>query len=220
MAALLHDLGKAFLPPALLKKSKSFTESERKQLLRHPILGVQAMLRMGQYSEGLLKRIMVVCEHHEGVQGAAHHFYSRVVAVAETFDALTTERPHRPAFLPDAAVKMLIDMAGKRLDRDIVRLFVRTLGLFPCGTCVELNTGELAIVFHPSPDPKYWMLPIVRIVRDKDGLGYRVPRQVDLTEVPKGASEPPRHIVRTLDPASIGLNVAGCLYADTSKDER
>ncbi|MBI2932550.1 MAG: HD domain-containing protein [Planctomycetes bacterium] len=216
MAALLHDLGKAFLSPELLRKAGRFTPEERRQLLQHPMLGVQALLRVKQYNEALLKRIMVLCEHHEAIQGANHHLYSRIIAVAETFDALTSDRPHRAAFLPDSAVKMLIEMAGKRLDADLVRLFVRTLGLFPCGTCVELSTGELAIVFHPSPDPKMWMSPIVRIIRDKDGIPYRMPRQVDLAAVPKGATEPPRYIARTVDPTPLGINVAGQLHAEAA----
>ncbi len=217
MAALLHDLGKAFLPPELLKKSGQFSEAERKQLLQHPALGVRALLRVKQYNEALLKRIMVICEHHEAVKGGNQHFYSRVIAVAETFDALTSDRPHRKAFLPDAAVKMMIDMGGKRLDRDIVALFVQSLGLFPCGTCVRLNTGELAIVFHPAMDPKTWMLPIVRIIRDEKGLPYRSPRQVDLSEPPKSGE--PRWIEQTVDPVPLGINVSGYLYTEPSSGE-
>jgi len=216
MAALLHDLGKAFLPPELLKKATAFTDYERKQLMQHPVLGVQALLRVPQYNEALLKRIMVICEHHEAVKGANLHFFSRVIAVAEIFDALTSDRPQRKAFLPDAAVKMMIDMAGKRLDRELVALFVRTFGLFPCGACVELNTGEVAVAVQPSPDPKMWMSPSVRIVRDPQGLPYRVPRAANLAEAPRGAEGPTRHITRAVDPASLGLNVSGFLYVETT----
>ncbi len=216
MAALLHDLGKAFLPPELLRKATEFTELERTQLLRHPVLGVQALLRVRQYNESLLKRIMAICEHHEAVKGASLHVYSRVIAVAETFDALTSDRPHRKAFLPDAAVRMMVDMAGRRLDRDLVWLFVRTLGLLPCGTCVELSTGELAVVAHRAADPKFWMLPVVRIVRDAQGRTYRKPHVRDLSELPKGATEHTVHVVKAVDPAPLGINVAGYLYSDTS----
>lgn len=214
MAALLHDLGKAFLPADLLRKSGRFTEGDRRLLLRHPRLGVEALLRVKQYNEALLKRIMVICEHHESVKGTGLHLYSRIIAIAEVSDALTSDRPHRPAFRPDAAVKMLIEMAGKRLDRDLVALFVQTFGLFPCGTLVELSSGEWAIVFHPNPDPKLWMSPIARIIRDSSGLPYRTPRQIDLAEEARRGPEQGRYIVRTLDPAELGLNVSGYLFSE------
>jgi HD-GYP domain-containing protein (c-di-GMP phosphodiesterase class II) len=216
MAGMLHDLGKALLPKELLEKPGAYTDEERAQLGKHPMLGVDALLRVRAYNEGLLKRIMVICEHHQALrEGSDYHPYSRIVAVAEAFDALTSHRPYRPAFLPDDAIKTLLRMAGKRLDRDVVHAFVQTVGLYPAGSVVELNRGHLAIVFHPHPDPKQWKSPVVRLVRDESG--NEVPRAplVDLSER-TGEGAPRRWIVRCIDPQAVGINVSGYLYTEAA----
>ncbi len=214
MAAILHDLGKAFLPKELLEKPGTFTEDDRARLREHPLLGVEALLRVRQYNEALLKRIMVICEHHQMLGEAADpHLYSRIIAAAEAFDALTSDRPHRPAYLPDDAIRILLQMAGTRLDRDVVHAFVQTVGLYPSGSLVELSTGEQALVFHPNSDPREWKSPVVRILRDKSGA--EVPRAplVDLARK-GGDGRPVRSIVRCLDPSAAESNASGFLYAE------
>jgi len=213
MAALLHDVGKAMLPREIMDKRGMFTDEEKKVLATAPELGVKSLLSVRQYNEALLKRIVVIGEHGEAMgERSDHHPYSRIVAIAETYDALTTDRPHRSAYLPDAAMKMLMKLAETRLDRGLVAVFAQSVGMFPCGTLVELSDGALAIVFHPHPDRKLWMSPIVRLVRDAAKLEIRKPPVVDLSESKPGS--PARTIARTLEPAGVGVNVSACLYED------
>ncbi|MHC4607810.1 MAG: HD-GYP domain-containing protein [Planctomycetota bacterium] len=218
-AAMLHDLGKALLPKELMEKRGPFTDEERAQLNEHPVLGVGALLKLRHYNEALLKRIMVMCEHHRTfTQDEKFHAYSRIVAIAETFDALTSHRPYRPAFLPDEAIRILISLAGKRLDESLVHIFVRTVGLYPPGTLLLLSTGEKAIAFHPHPEMEKWKTPVARIVRDKKGKEVKEAMLVDLSEEVEDYKLK-REIVRTLDPAAEGINVTGYLYSERDESQ-
>lgn len=212
MAAILHDVGKSQLPPGLMNKQGAFTEEERKQLASHPELGLRSLLRVRQYNEALLKRIVVLCEHHQAAGSASdHHPYSRMVAVACTFDALTSHRPFRAAYRPDAAMRILQKMSQTKLDRGMVLLFMQTLGLHPCGTLVELSDRSLAVTVEPNAEPAKWKSPTVRVVRLPDGMPYRNPPVVDLS------ADPVRTIVKSLDPAEAGINVGAALFEEPPK---
>lgn len=203
MAAVLHDLGKAFLPPELMNKPGGFDDAELRLLADHPALGAEALLRTGQYGEALLKRLRVICEHHQSLgDGANYHPYSRIIAVSEVFDALTSARPHRGAYLPDDAIRMLLTTAGKRLDRDIVHFFVQTVGLYPCGTLLELSTKERVIALEPHPDPEKWGTPFALLIRDAEGKVVVDPPTLDLSDRTAG-----RSIVRTLDPVAEKISI-------------
>ncbi len=216
MAAMMHDVGKALLPRDLMEKRGVFTDEEKKVLATAPELGIRSLLAQRLYNESVLKRLVVIGEHGEAMgERTDHHPYSRIVAIAETFDALTTDRPHRAAFLPDAAVKMLMKLAETRLDRGLVTLFIQTVGFYPCGTLLELSDGSLAVSFHPNPDRKLWRTPIVRIVRDRNKGDVRQPPVVDLSTAMDG--DKPLSIVQAIEPMTAGLNVAAYLYEDPPK---
>jgi HD-GYP domain-containing protein (c-di-GMP phosphodiesterase class II) len=212
MAALLHDVGKAQLPAHLMGKQGAFTDEERKQLDSHPELGLRSLLKVRQYNEALLKRIVVICEHHQAAsEKSDHHPYSRAVAVACTFDALTSERPYRAPFRPDVAMKILHRMSDDKLDRGMVALFIQTLGLYPCGSLVELSDKSLAVAIEPHDEAKLWRRPTVRMVQDPGGMRYLNAPVVDLAEAPV------RDVVRTLEPAAAGVNVGAVLFEEAPK---
>jgi len=216
MAAMLHDIGKARLPKELMEKPGSFTEEERKQLSHHPELGIRALLAVKPYNESLLKRILVIAEHHHPLKTHPEiHPYSRIIAIAETFDALTTDRPYRPGFAPDIAVQILAKLAGERLDPTLTTAFIQTIGLYPSGTLVELSDHSLAIVSHPHPEVSGWRTPTVRLLGLK-GMDKSRTRLVDLSKPPPG--EPARTIIRVADPRPFGISVTGFLLEEPIND--
>lgn len=199
MAAILHDLGKAVLPGDLMQRTDRFTPEERAVLLREsPLHGVRAVVKSGPCNEAVLKRILVICEHQSPDTESSHPF-SKLTAIAERFDALTSPRPYRTALLPDDAIRKLLTLGD--LDPAWVRAFVATVGLFPPGTLVRLASDELAVVFHPPTDPHEYLKPIVRIARDAAGQEVPGAPVVDLA-AQDGAIE------STLDPATLGLNTS------------
>jgi HD-GYP domain-containing protein (c-di-GMP phosphodiesterase class II) len=212
-AAMLHHLGKAQLPKELTEKAGALSPEEKKQLASHPTLGIREILRTKQYNEALLKRVLVMAEHHESFNVKSDvHPYSRIVAVAETFDALTTDRPYRPAYLPDAAVRVLASLAGERLDRNLTLAFIQEIGLYPSGTLVTLSDGSRAVVYQPSRAARSWKTPVVRLIRDAAGNDLPEAPLLDLSTAPFGAA--PLFITGTLHPGAEGINAPGYLFLD------
>jgi HD-GYP domain-containing protein (c-di-GMP phosphodiesterase class II) len=205
LSALSRNLGVAYLPGELRDKRGAYNAEERKAASKHPLLGIRSILGSRQYHEGLLKRILVMWEHRRADIDTTHP-YTRIVAVAERFNALTRHRTYRYAYLPDAAIYEILKMGGRVLDADAVHLLVYTVGLYPPGTLVRLSSGEQAVVFHPNPDRVRFREPIVRLVRDASGQGVWPPPIADLS-----TSIPARRIVGSLDPAEHGISVARVL---------
>ncbi len=126
----LHDIGKIGTREAVLHKPGSLTEEEFRQISEHPALGERMLLPLAQESPDVLR---IVRSHHErldgrgfpdGLRGQRIPIEARIVAVADAFDAMTTERPYRESRPPEAAVAELRRVAGTQLDPDAVEAFV------------------------------------------------------------------------------------------------
>ncbi len=213
-AALYHDMGRIGLPPYLWSMQGTFTDEDRRAMERHPVHGVNLLLSIGMLNEAVLERIVVVFEHNidsnnyprkEWAHGL--HLFSRIVAIADAFDAMTTRREFRAVRTPDEALGELERYAGTRYDSDLVKVFTNVLGIYPLGTIVRLDSGELGVVFHV--DPCAPRRPLVKLVtvggeRIEDG------ELVDLGE--KKGEEFCRSIVGTEHPTEHGIDVPSFLF--------
>ncbi len=174
-AAFLADLGFGLVDREILDRPAVFTDAERAEVVDLMVCHVRTMLGQARISDAVIRRAVVAFEHHRPYrdpvtgQVAATHLFSRIVAVADAYDALTTIRPWRPGYGPDEALKHLTQQAGTRFDPLIVKVLVNLLGLYPLGSAVVLNSGEIAVVYHNSNDPRQYETPWVRIVRDAEG---------------------------------------------------
>ena len=126
----LHDIGKIGTREAVLHKPGLLTDDEFRQITEHPALGEKMLLPLAQESPDVLR---IVRSHHErldgrgfpdGLRGEKIPIEARIVAVADAFDAMTTERPYRDSRPPDAAVDELRRVAGSQLDPEAVEAFV------------------------------------------------------------------------------------------------
>ena len=130
----LHDIGKIGTREAVLQKPGALTEEERHQICAHPVLGERMLAPLARESPGVLR---VVRSHHErvdgagfpdGLQGEAIPLEARIVAVADAFDAMTSERPYRGPRAPAAALHELREVSGTQLDAEAVDAFAAALG--------------------------------------------------------------------------------------------
>ncbi|MCH7909883.1 MAG: hypothetical protein IIB38_09740 [Candidatus Hydrogenedentes bacterium] len=155
--------------------------------------------------------IVVAAEHHarEDLSGYPKfhtlkrlHTMSKIVAIADAYDALTSDRSYCKAMLPDRAMKLIIEGSGTHFNPTLVKAFVQLSGMFPAGSCVELNTGEYGVVHKANPKDFY--RPQVRILprADERTTAFRL---VDLTEL-NSAGVLRRSIVRSIEPATAGLD--------------
>lgn len=208
MAALMSDLGFFMVSPKLLDKAGELDESERAELREHTLAAVKVLLGKGRLLRGAMRRLIVAFQHHihfdlkggypELEEKRPLHLFSRIVAVCDNFDALTTNRPWREAYSPDEALKLLREGAGSKFDPLITQVFINLVGLYPVGTVVQLNSGEVGIVYHTSDDPKSFERPFVRILREADGRPRTRTLIRNLMEQEGGQFR--WSIVRTLEP--------------------
>ena len=213
LAAVFHDVGMRACPSEVLEKRAPLDARDRAVVEQHPIAGVEFLLDQKAFSRSLLSRIVVAFEHHRSLDGSGYpagarrpDLFSRIIAIADVYDALTTHRPWRPATLPDEALAMMMRDSGKRFDAALLKVFVNTIGLYPVGTLVRLDSGEMAIVVYGGGEGDRLTRPVVMLVgRDGKPAG-----SVDLTDrAPSGAFR--RSIVASEDPAKYGLQPSGIL---------
>ncbi len=157
VGALLHDLGKMTIDLKTLNKTGPLTSDEWTEIRQHPLLGAEnAALTPGLDKAALV----IVLEHHmrydltgypQRVPPRTQHLASRIVAVADAYDAMTSRRSYSVARRQDDAIVTLVKNAGSALDPTLVRLFVSLMGLYPPRSVVLLSSGETGVVVAPNP---------------------------------------------------------------------
>jgi len=216
LAALFHDIGKARVPVDVINKSDALSEEEWRQITNHPWLGVLSLFRM-RASQDLPYRSMIVAfEHHmkcdlsgypKVIRPRALSMYSKIVAVADGFDAATTRRAYQhDPMSPAAVLQEMRDNPRRGMDQVVVKAFINLLGLYPVGTVVVLDTFELAIVHAPNPNPAVMSRPIIRVVSDPQGNILYPGTLFDLTEQ-SATGVFARTIIKTADPDRYGIKV-------------
>jgi len=168
--SILHDIGKARIPTEILNKPDKLSEFEFNIMQKHPILGVQ-LVEKDNIKNDVINEIIL--HHHEDYDGSGYPYkiggpdmkrYASIVAIADFYDALTTERPYKAAMPPPEAIKIIFGLSGTKFDPRVVNHFVKTVGIYPIGSIVELNDGSIASVIAFSKENL--LRPIVKILFD------------------------------------------------------
>lgn len=205
MAGALHDMALDELPSPSLQPSPAEVATETETLRRVPL---RTILRLcdGALSGDALERLAVAYEHGLNVSPKEPAGYARLVSVPCVFERLTRPRPPRRAVLPDHALRLIVNSAGTRFDPRIVKLFASVVGLYPVGTTVQLNTGEIAIVMEVPGEPAQYARPRVKVVRTAQG------QPTDMLVDLAGPGER-RAIAHSVDPVEAQVNVPQFLLA-------
>jgi HD-GYP domain-containing protein (c-di-GMP phosphodiesterase class II) len=215
MTALLHDVGKARVPAEILNKTGSLDEREWKFIQQHPWMGALTLFGLRAYEEIPYRSILVAHEHHmkmdltgypKTIRPRTLGMFSRIVSVADGFDAATTRRVYTTIPIePDQVLKEMWDNPKRGYDRVVVKALINLIGIYPVGTCVILDTLEVAIVAAPNPDGQQLNRPVVCIAVDIDGATVPLPgNQVSLTEKDESGAFK-RSIVKVTNPSRFGL---------------
>lgn len=211
MAALFADIGVSEISAELITQPGMLTPEEKTEVQQHCLRSTDYLLGARVLSRSVLRRVVVAFEHHRGYNGGGYpefsqppELFSRIVSIADTYDALTSKRPWRSAFLPDEALGMILEESGKRFDPVLVKVFVNCLGLYPVGSLLRLSSGELAVVVYSGGEGQRLHRPVVSILA-ADGRPSTV---VDLCERDR-SGEFLREIVTSEDPTKYGLQPSG-----------
>ena len=217
MAALLHDVGKARVPSEVLNKAGKLDEREWKIIQAHPWYGAITLFSMRGYEEIPYRSILVAHEHHmktdltgypKVVRPRKLGIFSRIVSVADGFDAATTRRVYQSVPIePDQVLREMWENPNRGYDRVLVKALINLIGVYPIGTCVILDTFEVAVVAAPNPDGDQLKRPLVRIAVDADGGPVPPPgTQVSLSEKDESGVYR-RSIVKVTNAARYGITV-------------
>lgn len=183
---LLHDIGKVALNQDILYKTARLTSEEKRHVQEHTVFGYKILKEESIVSK---EARTISLLHHERLDGTGYPYglkeeeipvFPRIVAIADVYDALTSERCYKPAMTNEKAVKILLEEADtKKLDPNIVTSFADKLAIYPNGIIVLLSDGQPAIVKKQNKGDV--RSPIVRIIGFKNQSAYVV-RDCDLTE--------------------------------------
>ena len=217
MTALMHDIGKARIPVDILNKASGLDEREWRIMQAHPWFGALTLFSLRGYEEIPYQSILVAHEHHmktdltgypKTVRPREVGLFSRIVAVADGFDAATTRRSYQTVPIePDQVLREMWENPRRGYDPILVKAFINLIGIYPVGTCVILDTLEVAVVSAANPDTRLLNRPVVRIAIDVDGAMVPPPGQpVDLGEQ-DAAGRFQRSIVKVTNPARHGITV-------------
>ncbi|MGH7560095.1 MAG: HD-GYP domain-containing protein [Gemmatimonadales bacterium] len=217
MAALLHDIGKAKIPIEILNKTSGLAEEEWRVIQAHPWRGGVTLFGLRAYDEIPYKAILVAHEHHmktdltgypRSIRPRMLGIFSRIVAVADGFDAATTRRAYQTVPIePDQVLREMWTNPRRGYDPIVVKALINLIGVYPIGTCVILDTFEVGIVAQANPDRDYLNRPIIRIAIDPYGAVLASPGlAVDLTER-TAEGHFARSIVKVTNPERYGLVV-------------
>jgi HD-GYP domain-containing protein (c-di-GMP phosphodiesterase class II) len=167
LGLLLHDVGKLALPGKLIQKPEKLTPDEWELIRSHPRLGLE-LLRGDDFSP-LVKAI--VLRHHErwdgsgypdGKSGTEIHEMARIAAVADVYDAITSERPYAAAQPAREGVRVILEGSGTLFDPDVVNVFARVVTPFPPGEELRLADGRRAVVVSVAQEALH--RPLVRVI--------------------------------------------------------
>jgi HD-GYP domain-containing protein (c-di-GMP phosphodiesterase class II) len=217
VAALMHDIGKARVPLTILNKPSGLSEDEWRAIAGHPWMGVLQLFAMRGQNDIPYRAMIVAFEHHKktDLTGYPKHvrprqmsIYSKVVAVADAFDAATSRRSYQNTPLSPADVLQEMRINPHRgMDQVLVKAFMSLVGHYPVGTLVVLDTFEMAIVNAVNAVPEALSRPIVRLISDDKGNLLFPGTIVDLNEM-NDAGGYARTIIKVADPDRYAIRVS------------
>jgi len=213
LGALVHDIGMTSLPEELIHKPGPLTQLQRESVKRHPEEGFKILNDL----TGMNRHVhSMVFQSHERYEGQGYplgrksrliHEYARILAIADTFQALITPRPYHDKILPVKAMEQLLSLTRERFfDPVLMKVFFTAMGLFPVGSWVRLNTGFTARVVQPGGGD--YTRPLVSIIFDREGKHLGRPILLDLASCNR------TKIKEAVDDEEVGLDIAAGFHSN------
>jgi len=174
IGALMHDIGKLQIPTEILNKPGKLTPEERRVVHKHPLMSRNLLMAAGRY---LAPAVDIAYTHHEridgsgyprGLRGTSLTPFSRMIAIIDVYDTMTSEQVYRAELAPFECLKHLNQNKGKLFDQQLVSLFIKMIGVFPVGSLVELTNGEIGIVITSNRDDN--LRPKVLVMLDSNKM--------------------------------------------------
>lgn len=183
LSGFLHDIGKIKIRDEILHKPGHLNDQEMNHMKDHVYYGVKLLVRMG-FPDSI---ISTIGQHHEridgygypkGLRGNEISQYGRMIAIVDTYDAITADRCYKDGMPSKKALQILLQDAPEKYDEVLVTQFVQCIGIFPAGSLVKLNNNKVALVLKHNP--LHTTKPVVRIFYCTQNKRCLVPKELDL----------------------------------------
>jgi putative nucleotidyltransferase with HDIG domain len=208
MGGIFHDIGKTGIPEQILNKPGKLDQVEFERIKEHPNLGARMLEKDKNLSPFVLE---MVKHHHERVDGSGYpdglsggqlETHIIISGLSDVYDALSSDRVYHKGFSPHEALHVLFTLRAKQFPSILVDRFIQALGIYPAGTTVRLNSGEIGVVF--AVNQSSLLRPQILLVIDPAGQRIAPARLMDLNE----HANHDRDIAEVLDPKTVGVNPA------------
>lgn len=217
-SALFHDVGKVKLPTDLIRKPDAYDENDWIQMQLHPALGAKTILRNMRLDTHTARAARGAFEHHINKDFTGYpkliyrqrplNLFSKIISIADTFDALTSGRVYLKRSIPvDEVLKKMHYQMSIKFDPLLLEIFNDIIGVYPAGSLVLLTSDEIALVL--TNNEQLSDRPYIQVVGNRDGL-LDEPEWVDLSSEVHAH----RKIVRLIDPKRYGLDVKAFVLGD------
>ncbi len=210
MAGMLQDIGKIRLPKEILEKNQRLTPDEMEIVKSH----VGESMKILTETPGVPKQVLnIVANHHERfdgtgyprkLQGDAIGMYASMAAIVDTFEAMTSERPYSKAMTAQEALRTMHGWKDKTFEKTLVEQFIQCVGIYPVGSLVELNTGDIGIVIAQNRVRR--LQPRIMLLMDGLKEKYKTPISLDLLTEPVAYGDTVYQIKKSLPPNSHGID--------------
>jgi HD-GYP domain-containing protein (c-di-GMP phosphodiesterase class II) len=210
VAGLMQDVGKLRCPPGLLTKAEALTQREHEQLREH----VQHTMALLASDRNIRPEVLeVIRRHHERIDGSGYPYalrgdqiglFGEMAGLVDSYCAMVAPRPYCAAMENQRALEQMYALRGHEFSESVVDQFIQCVGLYPVGTLVELNSGEVAVVIEQNRVRR--MKPKVMVLLGPDKSPNRYPPTLDLISEPMVNEELAYRIVRALPPGAHGID--------------
>jgi putative nucleotidyltransferase with HDIG domain len=210
MGTMFHDLGKLRIPDQILNKPGKLTDDEFAVMRSHATMSAEILTEQNLGVDDQV--IQVARSHHERIDGSGYPDQlmggqipplATICGLSDVYDALTSDRVYHKGMLPHDALKFIYGLRGSHFQPDWVDRFIQSVGIYPPGSVVELNTGHLAVIMEVSN--RSLLTPLVKVVADPHGQIYSRTKLVDLS---KPAESQGWTISKVVPPSEAGFDPA------------
>jgi HD-GYP domain-containing protein (c-di-GMP phosphodiesterase class II) len=211
LCGLMHDIGKMRVPVEIVEKPGRLTEKEYRLMKAHTVHGRNLLLSAKNLYSGTID---VSYSHHERMDGEGYprklkssgiSRFARIISIVDAYDAITANRCYSQARTSTEALKIIYNERGKQFDSELALEFIKTIGLYPAGSMVELYTGEVGFVIETNPTLRH--LPKVLLLLDENKKQRKKQKVLDLKFIEEG-DLPRRFLIKQVwVDGSFGLNI-------------
>lgn len=184
LAGLLFDVGKTRLPPAILAADTAYDVRDRQQMDAHVQHGLDILSETAGVSPRIVEAVATHHERHDGsgyprgLRNGSIPIFGRILGLIDSYDAMTSIRPHRSSRSPHQAVMELYESRDKLYQAELVEQFIQTSGIYPTGSLVELSNGQVGVITAVHSLKR--LRPSVMLLLDQDKKPLREFTSVDL----------------------------------------